>query len=202
MNQSQPGNPAETMRKTQRAVAPDALAEVIRRYHAMRAVEPIGMPITVLHIGADETAVATGTETTPEAALVPAMGSGKTSTEQFRHRPPTAGEMENAIQVVEDEVSRARKMIADGTALFTTDPAIRAIARAAGVPDQPEMTLPLDALEQVFARLAAGALGAPAGREDLSADAGLAATVLILREFMHHMPFRSITIPSPDVEGL
>lgn len=41
---------------------------------------------------------------------------------------------------------------------------------------------------------AGGALHGPAGSAGIPTDAGFAATLLILREFMHHLHFTSITI--------
>lgn len=37
-------------------------------------------------------------------------------------------------------------------------------------------------------------MGPPAGMAGIPTDAGFAATLLILREFMHHLDFTSITI--------
>ena len=163
-------------------------------YAAIRRAAPGGLPITVLHIGADQTAVAAGSGTEPEAMLMLAIGARKTAADHFKHSPPTPGEVENAIMTVEDEVTRVRTLLAAGSRLFTTDAAIREIALLAGVPDQPEGVLALDAMERTFDRLAAVTLGRPASREGLPSSAAFAATLLILREFMHHLQFESITV--------
>ena len=49
-------------------------------------------------------------------------------------------------------------------------------------------------MEQTFERLIALALGRPALREGIPTSAEFAATLLIMREFMHHMQFASITV--------
>ena len=95
---------------------------------------------------------------------------------------------------VEDEVTRARTLLARGSSLFTADAAVREIALLAGAPDRPEWVLTLDAMERTFDRLAAVTLGRPASREGLPSSAAFAATLLILREFMHHLQFESITV--------
>lgn len=174
--------------------SPDIEYEVRMRYRAMRAAVPDGTSITVLHIGAERTGVATGRGAEPDATLALGIGSQKTSRDHFKHAPPTAVELENAIAAVEDEVARARAMIASGSVLYTTDAAVGEIALMAGVSDGAESTLALDGVEQTFQRLAAVTLGRPALREGLPTSAAFAATLLILREFMHHMRFLSITI--------
>lgn len=45
-----------------------------------------------------------------------------------------------------------------------------------------------------FQRLSAVSLGRPISLEGLPASADFAATLLILREFMHHLGFASITL--------
>lgn len=55
------------------------------------------MPITVLHIGEQETAVATGAGAEPDKVLLLAIGTQSTAAEFFLHTPPTPGEIENAI---------------------------------------------------------------------------------------------------------
>lgn len=151
-------------------------------------------PITLLHIGADQTTVDTTNGIEEGATHTLALGSQKTAADFFKHAPPTPLEMENAIMAIEDEVSHARTWIADDSVLYTTDPAIRTIALMAGVPDQPELILSIDAVEQTFERLAAVTLGRPATSDKLPTDAAFAATLVILREFMHHLQFSSITV--------
>jgi exopolyphosphatase/pppGpp-phosphohydrolase len=77
-------------------------------YRTIRQGLPEGTPVTVLHIGEMETAVAIGTGAEPEKVLMLAIGSRKTAAEFFLHTPPTPGEIENAIMQVEDEITRAR----------------------------------------------------------------------------------------------
>lgn len=56
------------------------------------------------------------------------------------------------------------------------------------------MVLPVDRVERLFDLLAALSMGRPASSAGIPTDAGFAATLLILREFMHHLDFTSITI--------
>lgn len=168
-------------------------AEVQRRYTLIRAGVADVAPITVLHIGEEQTIVATENGIEPPVVMVLAIGSRKTAHSYFKQEPPTPGEMENAIMAVEDEVIRARPLVA-GSRLFTTDPSIREIALIGGDTDEPELDLTLDAVERTFDRLASVVLGKPAAPEGIPVSATFAVTLLILREFMHHLQFSSITI--------
>lgn len=176
-------------------VVPDVENAIRLMYSNLRSGVANGAAITVLHIGAEQTAVASGSGAEP-AVIALALGSRRTAIDHFKHEPPTAIEMENAIQAVEDEVARVRPMIVRDSKLFTADAVIRDIARLAGVADSAEHTLSLEAMERTFNRLAAVTLGTPALQEGIPNGGAFAATLLILREFMHHLRFSSITATS------
>ncbi|HEY9194241.1 MAG TPA: hypothetical protein VIO81_15335, partial [Methyloversatilis sp.] len=112
------------------------------------------------------------------------------------HRAAARHRLEEAIATVEDEVTRARDVVAPASGLFSTDACVRDIARAAGVSGSTPSTLTLDAVEQAFGRLAALAHRAPTSHPGLPADAGFAAALLILREVMHHLHCTAITVPA------
>ena len=63
---------------------------------------------------------------------------------------------------------------------------IRDIALASGVPAGPEVVLPIGAVERTYARMA--------GRAGLPGDPRVAATVLLLRELMHHLQIDRVVI--------
>ena len=181
------------------SAAPDALAEAAQadiraRFRHLRARVGLDGALTVLHIGAEHTAIATGHGAEATAVLVLDIGAQKTARQFFRRSPPTPLEMENAIATVEDEVIRAVPMLAPGTALLCSDAVAREIALLAGVAPGESMAMPLDAMERVFERLAAVAEGRPVVREGLPQGADFAAALLILREFMHHLRFGAITV--------
>ena len=155
-------------------------------------VTTTGPGTTQLHIGADHTHVAT-----PHGAMVLNLGSAKTARAFFKHMAPTPLEMENAIMAVEDEVVRAEALAHPACPLHTSDPAIREIALLAGVADSAHMELSVDAVERQFDLLAAYTLGRPATSAGIPTDLAFAANLLILREFMHHLKFPSITVDTP-----
>lgn len=167
--------------------------EARRQYAAIRAAGVIDGRVTVLHIGAKQTVLATGTSRDPTFVLALAIGSSKTAADHFRQDPPAPIELEDAIMVVEDEVTRARDQVA-GSELFTMDAAIHRIALIAGVAEAAEMALSREAVEQTFDRFSGVVLGRPAASEGLPAGGAFAATLLILRELMHHLKFSAITV--------
>ena len=168
--------------------------EILQQYRAVRLGLPAGTPIAMLHIGEKETIIATGAGGEPESVLRLAIGSQNTAAEFFLHTPPTPGEIENAIMQVEDEITRAKEMVAGYSVLVTTDASIREIAHIASGHTGSVLHLPIDAVEQVFSLLASHSLGRPASIAGISGSIEFAATLLILREFMFHLKFRSISV--------
>ena len=177
-----------------RAGCSDMQTAIHQQYGTIRLLLAANLPITVLHIGEQETDVAAGTGAEPENVLLLAMGSRKTAADFFLHTPPSPGEIENAIMQVEDEITRVREMMAGYAMLVTTDASVREIALIAGIQAGSAMHLPVDGVEQVFSLLAGYSLGRPASISGIPGDPAFAATLLILREFMHHLKFASISV--------
>lgn len=153
---------------------------------------------TLLHIGSQQTVLevgAAGGPSTRQRMVLP-IGASIVAERYFRHDPPTPGEIESAIMVVEDEVTRARELVRNSD-LFSVDDGIRQLAWVAGVADAEPTRLTLEAVEQTFDRLAAVSQGSPVASSGLPAGGEFAATLLILRELMHHLGFSGITLRAP-----
>ena len=158
-------------------------------YRNLRQGLAAGTPITLLHIGEEQTAVAVGSGPEPDTVLLLALGTRATAAQFYRHNPPTPGELENAIQWVEDEVTRARSLVAGHASLFGSDPAALQLAQLAGMAGS---SLPVEAVERLFDQLASLSLGRPAASAGIPDTPAFAAGLLILREFMHHLGFAEI----------
>jgi hypothetical protein len=158
------------------------------RCHAAirREVAP-GTPISVLHIGEEHTVLTTGAGDPVTHIL--AIGSRKAARDWLRHSPPTPLEMEQAIAAVEEEIMPLHAKVPRGSVLYTPDAAVTDMLALAGEPDA---GLSIHGVERLFNRLAAVSAGTPASQERLPLDGGFYATVLILREFMHHLGFASV----------
>jgi hypothetical protein len=114
-------------------------------------------------------------------ALVPGQTLG-----QFRREPPSPLELEQAIAWVEDIVMPLAADLAPCSALQ--------LAPGPLSPVFGQVRLPLARIEQSFAQLAAMAEGDPLAARDLPAGRDVAATLLILREFMHHLGFIEVNL--------
>lgn len=111
----------------------------------------------------------------------------------LRHDPPTALEIEQAIEQVEDAIMPLRARLPAGLRLASAEPLLRALAQHAGLADP--AWLPIDAVERLFDRLAARAQGRPAGQDALPTDARHAAALILLRELLHHWGLGGIALP-------
>ena len=143
------------------------------------------MDPAVVEIGARQTLVRVAGSATPLA-----LGFELMAETCLRHDPPTAAELERAIEAIEDELMLARRSLPGGMGqhLLAQGAALNEVAGAADAPAE----LPLDAVERLFQRLASESLGNPSARQGLPAGNRFVATVLILREFMHHLGFASL----------
>lgn len=180
------------------------------RYASLRRNEPPAAPVVLLHIGEDRTCVASGTGIEPDQVLMLEMGARRTSIDFFKHNPPSPLEIENAIMVVEDEVTRARGVALGGATLYSTDKLVGDMTRMVGGPEALVSTLTIEQVEKLFNQLAARSDGRPASQLDVPDDPRFAATLLILREFMHHLHFECIHFrresqqtdkPASDISG-
>lgn len=159
-------------------------------------------PAVLLQIGSEETLIIVRNADDQDKILPMTLGAQLTSVGYFHHTPPTPDEMETAIRVVEDEISRIRHDIPPGAQLFSNDNDIRALARIAGVAENEVMTLSVEAVERTFDRLALVINGRPAKFEGIPDGNDFAATLLILREFMHHLQFADIVLKGAKFEML
>ena len=123
-----------------------------------------------LQIGAEETTL---------GAATLRIGWRTLARDYFRSDPPSLLDLENAIAAIEDEIARVRPDAA-GTVVTASEP-VRDIAGGS--------VLAIEAVEHAFARLTA--------RPGTAGDAQYAATLLILRELMHHLHIERITCTSP-----
>jgi exopolyphosphatase/pppGpp-phosphohydrolase len=163
-------------------------------YAAARQRVDAAASLVVLHIGAQQSGIAVGQGPAPELVKLLPLGAERTAHAFFKTAPPTPLALEHAIQVVEDVVMPLRTVIPREALLFSADAALREIALLAGAGPEEPMRLTLDAMERVFNRLSAVVQGSPASHQGLPESNTFAATLLILREFMHHLQFAQIEV--------
>lgn len=108
----------------------------------------------------------------------------------FRHDPPTPAELEQAIDIVEDALMATRLAHTERGELVSSDTLIRALPGLHG--DRSRLTR--DEVEALFQRMASVSLGNPGAGSDLPAGRRACATLLMLRECMHHLGFEAVRI--------
>jgi hypothetical protein len=119
------------------------------------------------------------------------VGVGDLARDVLRHDPPTPVELEHGIDLIEDALGAARLAKADRGTLVADDNAVRALPGL----EAPGAPLPVDAVEALFQRLASRALGTPVADAELPPGREVAATLLVLRECMHHLGFGRLAVP-------
>ncbi len=150
-------------------------------------------PSILLEIQDRSTHVVGGRRDTPEFCESLSVGARSLSEMHFLHSPPSAMDLERAIYQIEDEVMRTRQSVPMNTVLVTTDTGMLPVLAAAEAAEADSPVLSLDAVEQLYQRLAAIAEGRPVTQDDIPLDSDFVARILILREFMHHLGFSEIS---------
>ena len=162
-------------------------------YIALGAGSQATTATTLLHIGDEHAVVLSGQGHKPETARRIELGTARIARDYFHHDPPTSREVERAIDFAEDEIMRLGRPAGVTTTLLSTAPALRAWGAVSG----PTMTI--ETVEQWFQRLASASLGHPGALQGLPSGREAAATLLVLREFMHHQGHASIVaVEAPD----
>jgi exopolyphosphatase/pppGpp-phosphohydrolase len=108
----------------------------------------------------------------------------------FRHDPPTAHELEHAIDIVEDALMAARPPRGSGATLTTLGPALRRLPGLEAI----GAALSRQAVEALFQQLASVASESPNPNAAAVADHEVTAALLITRECMHHLDFEWIQV--------
>jgi exopolyphosphatase/pppGpp-phosphohydrolase len=150
--------------------------------------------MTRLDIGDRETGVVMRSGEVEEVHLALLPGAQRLADETLRHEPPRTVELESAIDVVEDQLTAAVGVVPTASSLVLLGPLARQLAQVSGCAEGGASTVSIETVEGLFQRIASESLGNPAARRGLPAGNVFVAGVLILREFMHHLGFESITL--------
>jgi exopolyphosphatase/pppGpp-phosphohydrolase len=158
---------------------------------------PVGQRVATLHLGDDASSLVFSAPPGTARVVPLAFGVRQLVREVLQHTPPTPGELELAIALIEDEVMKAHKLLPTNAALRTTNACLWDVALVINPDAQAGLEVSIDAVEQVFDLLVALSMGRPASIAGIPGDARFAAALLILRELMHHLYLRSIHIHRP-----
>lgn len=156
---------------------------------------------TVLDLGGNSSIVQSGEGTVP-AAIDFKLGVVSLAQQCFLHQPPLPIELEHAIELTEDVVMPLASQFATSPLLVLQGMGAQVIVKAIAASDsaQTTFTLTQDQVESLFNRLVAVSEGRPISQEFLPIDKSLFASVLILREFMHHLSFTQVTLQARGID--
>lgn len=148
----------------------------------MSASAPAVLRLTV---GATSTALVL--EAPPAAPRHWTWPVGTTTLWPQRTGGPSPVAIENAIQVVEDQIERVAREVPAGSRLVMAAAALSPLQRGGAIAGLVQGAIALDQIEREYQSLAARSMGAPSARafgfDDPSGDA----LVLVLRECLHHL---------------
>lgn len=161
-----------------------------------RLVEPArptpALPAVALHLDDERLVVRSRPHGPDPAEPRLALGTARIARDFFHHDPPTAHELERAIDFVEDQLMRLGPPHDAGRPLWSASPALQPWAHVSGP------TMSLDRVEQWFGQLALAAQGRTTAVDGLPQGRDTAAALLVLRELMHHRGHPSITVVDED----
>jgi Exopolyphosphatase len=177
-------------------ITPEIKEEATVLYQKASVQYTFETPLAVLHIAPAYTLLVLGIKAaTPDAIWQFDIGFEKTANEFFKHNPPTPGEVENAIMVVEDEVMQVSKLIPAEAHLFSYDMAVKEIyAQLEPYQQSYDLRLCRHDMEAIFGRLSAIISGRPASSDTLPQTTSFVAALLILREVLFHLGFDGINL--------
>ncbi|MBL8481504.1 MAG: hypothetical protein JNJ60_04870 [Rhodocyclaceae bacterium] len=138
-----------------------------------------GAPIVRVELDAERITLAWPPEALRGAVSLP-LGAARIAQRFLRHVPPAPAELEMAIEAIENSIEEVDLRLAAGSVFVLAGAWPPGLSVAAPGMDR-------DAVENIFQRLAALALGRPASSETLPLDAVFCAAALVLRELMHHL---------------
>ena len=135
--------------------------------------------------------------TAPPVALP--VGYHSLSKRYFHHNIPSPGEVEMAINVIEDAIQATPLLRTTAGSFNCADHFLKEIASVAGE----SARLTQQNIEQVFNRVADVAAGSPRQPGEFPADPEFICYLLIVRELSHHLNIQDInlTLQRPTFSG-
>jgi len=169
-------------------------AELLQRYGKVRAMSPHVANIALLCIGAQCSQLLIAEGGRPQALYRLAIGPDSIAKQYLLHTPPAPRELEAAIFAIEEQIAAAHISVASGLPLYSSDPLVRRVAHFSHATGEETFSLGIESVERSFNRLVNLTLGQPAAREALPLDPEFVATLLLLRELLHHLRFSSLIV--------
>lgn len=160
----------------------------------LRARHALGGALTALEFGEPASAVVVGAGNEPERVIALPLGPGDLARARLGPARPGEAAIEAAIAETEERIMPLRPLLPVGSQCVSRDPRVARIADVLGCASEPWARLDTDLVEQGFNRWVSIALGRPASQDTLPTTPEFGASLLVLREWLHHMGFAGIRI--------
>jgi exopolyphosphatase/pppGpp-phosphohydrolase len=171
------------------------ISPLIATFARARQLVPMDQPIVVLHLGDEQAMLAWGTEVQPSKFLTLPIGLSGLANKISPNGQLSELAMEQIIAEVEDTVMPLHTKLPAASTLFSDDAMMAELSRwACRTDNTTHWQLDIDSVEHLFNRLVALAQGRPASQDSLPTTGRFAATLLVLREWLHHLHFDGITV--------
>lgn len=163
-------------------------------YARSRALVAKDAPCVVLHLGASVSAWAWGLGAEADETAALAIGIETLVQARFPTARPSESAVEWAIAEVEEIVMPWHRRLPRQGVLVSGDAYVSGLARVAGVSTQDDGMLSTDAVEALFNQWADETLGGASRARSLPTTGTFAATLLVVREVLHHLGFTGIRV--------
>lgn len=163
----------------------------------LRARQELGGDITALEFGDADSGVASGGQCEPSRLIRLPLGPGALAREYLRAARPGEAAIEAAIAEVEQRIMPLRALVAHDSQCVSGDRNVARIARVLGSARGPWVALTTETVEDGFNRWVSIALGRPPTQDTLPTDPEFAASLLVLREWLHHLSFAQVRVEQP-----
>ena len=163
-------------------------------YAGARSAVPAGAPCVVLQLGALVSAWAWGTGVVPEQTHALPLGIETLAQRYFLDARPSEAAVELGIEVVEEIVMPWHKRLPPQSVLVSSDPYVNHLAGVAGMPAQASWVLSTATVEALFNQWADEVLGGGARPPTMPTNGSFAATLLVVREVLHHLAFSGVLV--------
>jgi hypothetical protein len=167
------------------------MGDIQNRESVIRALLNDG-PVTWLHLDRGCIVLEVVSDGDSPNSIMLEAGTFQGILQHLHHEPPTAEELEAAIAVIEDELMPIIGLLPKHRCLVSAAPEIGEITELAGLGSGQGVHLDIGSVERLFNRLADVSYGTPPAQRGMPTGRVFAASLLLLRELLHHARFESI----------
>ncbi len=149
---------------------------------------------TILELGAESSSVLCTEDARVVLQQTLPLGTASLARQWMRHTPPTPLDIEHAIEQTEDVVMPLAAKLVRMEQLRLSGSGAALILQGVGAAPDAALQWSLDAVEEIFNRIAMVSQGRPIEHEALPTEPEFYAAMVILRECLHHLRFDGVVV--------